>query len=106
MSMKETLNSNLGRSKEVDVTPLLRRLFENAVKNNESKSKKGYRHEKIVKDFAAALYCLISRSGYELLQSNFGGALPTIATIERMISKRKLREGKFYFDELKAHLDD
>ena len=104
--MRETINLNLGRKKEVDVKPLLRRLFENAEKNNEKKSKRGYRHEKIVKDFAAALYCLSGRSGYELLQTNLGGALPTVNTIERMISKNKLREGKFYFDELKTHLDD
>ena len=106
MSTKETINLNLGRAKEVHVKPLLRRLFENAEKNNEKKSKHGYRHEKIVKDFAAALYCLIGRSGYELLQTNLGGALPTINTIERMISKKKLREGKFYFEELKSHLDE
>ena len=40
------------------------------------------------------------------MQTNLGGGLPTVNTIERMISKKKLREGKFYFDELKTHLDD
>ena len=63
MIMKETLNYNLGREKHMEVKRLLRRLFQNAEKNHEMKSKQGYRHDKIIKDFAAALYCLIGRSG-------------------------------------------
>ena len=102
--MKESINISCGREREATVKPLLRRLFQNAEKNNEDRCKRGYRHDKIVKDFAAALFCLIGRSGYELLQTNLGGAIPTVCTVERMISKKKLSEGQFYFDELKEHL--
>ena len=104
--MKENINVACGRAKEATVKPLLRRLLENAKKNNEDRAKRGYRHDMVIKDFAAALFCLIGRSGYELLQANLGGAIPTVCTVERMISKKKLSEGKFYFDGLKEHLLD
>ena len=73
--MRQTFNISCGREEGANVKPLLRRLFQNAEKNNEDRSKYGYRHDQTI---AAALFCLIGRSGYELLQANFGGAIPTV----------------------------
>ena len=40
-----------------------------------------------------------------MIQANLGNALPTVSTPRRLIySSRKVTEGEFYFDELKAHL--
>ena len=59
-----------------------------------------------MKEFAGALSCLVGRSGYELLQVNLGGALPSTNTVQRKISNRNVTEGHFYFDELKSHLNE
>ena len=106
MEMKVSLNVACGREKEATVKPLLRKLLQNAEKNNEDIAKRGYRHDPIIKNFACALYCLIGKSGYELLQINLGGAIPVVCTVERMISKKRLTEGEFYFDELQKHLEE
>ena len=86
----------------VQVQPLLQMLFDNAVKNGMSDN--GNRHNGVVKKFGAALYCLIGRSGYELIQQNLGSALPSLSTVQRLVSSRKIEEGHFYFKELKQHL--
>ena len=72
----------------INVQPLLQTLFDNAVKNGVSQ--KGNRHNDVVKKFAAALFCLVGRSGYELLQTNLGAALPSISTVQRLVSSRKI----------------
>ena len=90
---------------EINVTPLLQRIFENA-QNNSGGSKHGFRHDLIVKKFGAALYCLVGRSGFELLQTNLGSALPSISTVQRLVTTKKVKEGKFYFKELKNHLEE
>ena len=59
-----------------------------------------------MKKFASALYCLIGRAGYELLQTILGGALSKVCLIAQNISRKKVTEGKFYFDELKTHLEE
>ena len=87
------------------VQPLLQKIYENA-QNNSRGSKHGYRHDSAVKQFATALFCLVGQSGYELLQSNLGSALPSVATILRLISHKKIEEGQFYFDEVKTHLTE
>ena len=86
----------------VQVEPMLQILFDNAVKNG--LSDKGNRHINAVKKFAAALYCLVGRSGYELLHANLGAALPSLSTVQRLVSSMKIEEGRFYFNELKSHL--
>ena len=83
--------------------PLLKRIFENAHKNS-SGSIHGFRHDIIVKRFGGALYCLVGRSGYDLLQSNLGTALPSISTVQCLVTTKKIKEGKFYFEELNSTL--
>ena len=92
------------KTKDLNVAPLLQRLFDNA-KNNFKPSKQAIRHDNVVKQFAVSLLILTGKSGYELLQSNLGNALPSYSTVQRMISqKERVVEGTFYFDELREHL--
>lgn len=91
---------------ESTVASILKLLYSNAVKNTYAKSKSGYRHDETIKMFAAYLVCLVvGRADYEFIQANIGLALPSLATIIRMINKfPKIREGEFMFDELEKHL--
>ena len=98
------MNSSCGRATDANVAPLLKKLFDNA-QNNSSASKKGYRHDTTIKLFAVSLLILTGKSGYEFLQSNLGSALPSYATVQRMLSqKERIVEGTFYFDEVREHL--
>ena len=86
------------------MAPLLKKLYENACKN--TSNSRGNRHDETVLQFAASLYCLIGKSGYEMLQSNLGFALPSLSTVQKLISReKKLKEGDFHFDELVEHLN-
>ena len=88
-----------------NVSPLLKLMFENAVKNSTRKSSQGHRHHDTIKEFAASLLCLIGSGGYELIQINLGNALPHVSTSRRLIAtQRKVTEEEFYFDELKSQL--
>ena len=69
---------------KISVTPLLQRIFENA-QNNSGSSKQGYHHDLIVKKFGAALYCSVGKSGFDLLQTNLGSALPSLSTVQRLV---------------------
>ena len=86
------------------MSSLLKTIYDNAVKNSEVFSKQAYRHNDAVKKVASALYCMIGKGGYELLQTNLGSALPSINTVQRQVSQRKITEGQFHFNELKTHL--
>ena len=79
---------------KISVTPLLQRIFENA-QNNSGSSKQGYRHDLIVKKFGAALYCLVGKSGFDLLQTNLGSALPSLSTVQRLVTIKKWKKGSF-----------
>ena len=62
-------------------------------KSNAGK-KTGSRHDPIIVKLASALYCLIGKASYELLQVNLGTALPSVATLQRSIGKgEKMKEG-------------
>ena len=101
--LREDINLNIGKEKEDNVAPLLRKLYENALKN--TSNSRGNRHSETIVTFAAALYCLIGRSGYDMLLENLKFALPSVPTVQRIISKeKKLHEGEFHFDELVQHL--
>ena len=63
-------------------------------------------HNEVVKKFASALFCLVGRIGYNLLQMNLGAARPSINNVQRHVSSIKIVEGQFYFKELKAHLPE
>ena len=71
IGIKTKINDIYGQPRGSSVAPLLQRLFDNA-QNNTSKSKHANRHDRVVKQFAAALLILTGKSGYELLQSNLG----------------------------------
>ena len=81
------LRSLRPHNEPVQVQPMLQKLFDNAVKNG--MSDKGNRHNNVVKKFAAALYCLVGRSGYELLRAKLGAALPSLSTVQRLVSSMK-----------------
>ena len=103
--IRSNINEVCGKPKDSNVAPLLQRLFDNA-KNNFKPSKQAIRHDNVVKLFAVSLL-LTGTSGYELLQSNLGNALPFYSTVQRMISqKERVVEGTFYFDELREHLKE
>lgn len=40
------------------------------------------------------------------MQKNLGTALPSISTVQRLVTTKKIKEGQFYFDELKQHLQE
>ena len=59
----------------------------------------------MVKEFASALFCIMGRSGYEFIKSNLGDVMPSLSTANRVLStQRNMKEGHFYFIELKEHL--
>ena len=104
--IRQNVNKSLGLEEESTVAPILKLLYSNAVKNTYAKSKSGCRHDETIKMFAAYMFCLVGRAGYEFIQANIGLALPSLATIIRMINKfPKIREGEFMFDELEKHLN-
>ena len=103
--IKTNINLLSGNEKDASTATLLKRLYENSIKNSSKKTTQGNRHDDIVKQFASCLLCIVGKGGYELLQSNLGNALPHISTAQRLISsRRKVVEGEFYFAELKEHL--
>ena len=84
----------------------MQRLFENAKTNSILNNKHGYRHDNVIKRFAASLFCLVGKSGYELLLANLGNALPSITTVQRISTHKRIKEGEFCFDQLKDQLKD
>ena len=70
------------------VASIMKKLYENAKNNASKKSKYGIRHDSIIKNFAASLYCLIGKSGYEMLVTNLGCGLPSVATVQKMLRKK------------------
>ena len=101
------VNKAVWRCPEEDsnVAPLLKLLFKNTIQNSRRKNSQGHRHDETIKEFSASFLCLLSNAGYELIQANLGNALPQVSTPRSFIySSRKVTEGEFYFDELKAYL--
>ena len=85
----------------------MQKLYENAMANTCKKCKQAYRHDVVLRKFASSLYCLIGKYGYELLSSNLGNALPSLRTVQRIIStKQRINEGEFPFDQLQQHLNE
>ena len=88
--LRTEVNQLLGREENDDsVTPVMKLLFENAKKNPMCASKQANRHDITVNKFASSLYCLVGKGGYELLLANLGYALPSITSIQRMITCTK-----------------
>ena len=104
--LRTEVNQLLGREENDDsVTPVMKLLSENAKKNSMRASKQANRHDMTVKKIASSLYCLVGKGGYELLLANLGCALPSITSIQRVITcTKKICEGEFQFDQLLHHL--
>ena len=95
-SLRTKVNQSCGAEPTHTVAPIMQRLYENAMMNASKKTKNSNRHDVVIKKFASCLYCLVGKSGYELLASNFKSALPCLRTVQRDIaSKRRINEGEF-----------
>ena len=101
------INKSVGNLNEnISISPLLQKLYANAQSNAKRHSPQGHRHNETIKKFAGSLLCLIGSAGYDMLQANFGNGLPHISTARKVISNQiKIVEGKFYFEELRLHLE-
>ena len=103
--IRKKVNETIGENEDVSVKPILKLLYSNALKNTSKTSKHACRHDRSVKMFAAYLFCLIGRAGYEFLLENVGVALPSLPNILRMINEfPRIKEGEFLFNELVKHL--
>lgn len=104
--IRQKVNKAFEAEKDLSVKPILKLLFENAVKNSNIMSKSGYRHNESIKMFGAYLFCLIGRAGYDFLLANLGVGLPSLPTVFRMINETpRIKEGEFLFDKLLDHLN-
>ena len=99
-----SLASVLGAEESTSVKAILQKLMKNAEQKSNKKSSHGFRHDETTRKFASSLFCLTGKVAYEKLQANFGSALPSVATIHRIIaSQNKIVEGDFRFEALIEH---
>ena len=106
MGIMETVTQDQGRERDIStVSPLLKQLLLNAERNVQ-KFPHQRRHEEVLKKFATSLFIFSGPLAYEFLQQNLPEALPSLRTVQRIVSSeyRPLHEGEFRFDELLAHL--
>ena len=105
-STRTAINNSFGINMNDSVKPILKKLLENAERNSQKKSAKGFRRDVTIKKFASCLFCLIGKAAYyEMLQQNLGCALPSVDTLNKNLAKgEKIKEGEFRFDELVKHL--
>ena len=105
--LRTEINRICGNEKTKSVAPIMKILYENAQKNAACTSKHANRHDETVKKFASSLFCIVGKSGYDLLLTNLGSALPSLSCIQRSVSShKKIKEGDYQFDELSEHLKD
>ena len=76
--LRKEINESCGAEPGSTVAPILKRLYENAALYASKKTRNAIRHDLVVKKFACCLYCLVGKSGYELLVGNLGTALPSL----------------------------
>ena len=106
-TVRQNLNKACGSDRSTSVAPILKKLIENAEINSMRSSLKGCRHDNTIKKFASALFCLVGKASYEMLQSSLGCALPSVSTVQRNISSTtRIKEGEFRFDALRNHLKE
>ena len=88
-----------------NISPLLKYLLENAQKNV-SMLPKQRRHLDILKKFATSLFIYSGPMTYEFLHRNMQEALPSLRTVQRIVSEeyQPIQEGLFRFEELSKHL--
>ena len=84
---------------------MLKELLANAEKNVQ-KLRQGLRHQHVIKKFATSLLIYCGPMAYNFLHRNLQDALPSLRTVQRIISKdyKPFYEGQFRFDELLVHL--
>ena len=105
VTMRSEINRAIGKDSDKTVAPLLLRLYKNAEANT-SKPKQGHRYDMVIRNFAVSLYIIMGTSGYEMLRCNLGNSLPHVSVAQRILAKgKKIKEGQFFFDELKQHLE-
>lgn len=77
-------------------------LFIDNITFNLPKSRNKFRYHDSVKRFAVGLYILGGRQAYEFVRLNLYGSLPSLVTLNSIISNnnQKIDEGKFRFDLL------
>ena len=90
---------------EAHITPVLRRMTENAT-NNIGKGLKRRRHTVIMKKFATLLYINAGSMAYNFIHRNIPEALLLLRTIQGIVQSQYqlFYEGYFRFDELIIHL--
>lgn len=103
------LNRDLCQSKEHKGNKhnlLIKRLMANAEKNAIVLPNRK-RHEEVLKKFATSLFIYCGPLSYEFLHRNMSNALPSLRTVQRIVSDKynALQEGKFRFDELLIHIN-
>lgn len=94
-------NEGLENSKPVFLTH-----FIECIVNNLHKSPNNYRYSSLVEQFALALYIMGGKMTYDFVRVNLSPSLPSIQTLNQIMSKQdwKINEGEFLFDKLHDYL--
>ena len=92
-------------SKHTGVSPLLQRLYANAV-NSASRMPQQRRHETVLKKFLTSLFIYAGPMTYDFVHRNMPDAIPSLRTLQRIVHNEyvPVREGEFRFDNLLTHL--
>lgn len=86
--------------------PTFFKSFIDCIVKNLNKSSNNYRYSKSVEEFALSLYILGSKITYEFVRLNLAPALPSIQSLNKIISNSdsKIVEAQFLFDKLQEYL--
>ena len=104
--MLQTAHSQRTERKISNISPLLKQLLMNAEKNAQ-KLPQQRRHEQVLKKFATSLFIFSGPLTYQFLYCNLPEALPSLRTVQRIVSceYQPLHKGEFRYDELLVHLN-
>ena len=94
------------REREIEsICPLLKQLLVNAERNAQMLPQQR-RHEQVMKKFATSLFIYSGPMAYEFLHTNLPNAIPSLRTVQRIVSNeyQPLHEGEFRFNALLLHL--
>jgi len=81
--------------------------FIDCIVSNLNKSSNNYRYSKSVEQFALSLYILGGKMTYQFVRMNLSPALPSVQTLNKLISNSDLRinEAQFLFDKLHEYFN-
>ncbi|CAF4628340.1 unnamed protein product [Rotaria socialis] len=81
--------------------------FIDCIVNNLNKSSNNYRYSKSIEQFALSLYILGGKMTYQFVRMNLSPALPSVQTLNKLISSSDLRinEAQFRFDKLHEYFN-